>query len=59
MQASRSRHDDDEDDDDDEEGCIRELEDMMESLTRRMIKSELEDFELVALLVCLFLFQQF
>lgn len=38
-----------EDDDDEEEGVGFEqnFEEMLESVTRRMIKSELEDFELV------------
>lgn len=31
-----------------EEGFYQELDDMLESVTNRMIKSELEDFELVA-----------
>jgi Fanconi anemia group I protein len=30
-----------------EEGLYQELDDMLESITSRMIKSELEDFELV------------
>lgn len=30
-----------------EEGLYHELDDMLESITMRMIKSELEDFELV------------
>uniref|UniRef100_A0A673WBZ4 FA complementation group I n=1 Tax=Salmo trutta TaxID=8032 RepID=A0A673WBZ4_SALTR len=39
--------DDDDDDDDDEEGGFQnELQSILESITRRMIKCELEDFEL-------------
>lgn len=38
---------DDEDEEKEEEGCQSELETILESMTRRMIKSELEDFELV------------
>ncbi|KAK5902477.1 hypothetical protein CesoFtcFv8_007725 [Champsocephalus esox] len=37
---------DDEDAEKEEEGCQSELETILESMTRRMIKSELEDFEL-------------
>ncbi|KAM4677003.1 Fanconi anemia group I protein [Discoglossus pictus] len=36
----------DEDDDDDHMGCQQDLDDMLESITRRMIKCDLEDFEL-------------
>lgn len=47
----RSVHSDDDDDDDDEEegedGYQSELQAILDSMTRRMIKSELEDFELV------------
>lgn len=35
------------DDDEEEEGYQSELQTILESMTRRMIKSELEDFELV------------
>ncbi|XP_062998739.1 Fanconi anemia group I protein [Elgaria multicarinata webbii] len=35
-----------EEDDDEDKGFQRELDEMLESITRRMIKSELEDFEL-------------
>ena len=38
---------DDEDEEEEEEGYQSELETILESMTRRMIKSELEDFELV------------
>ncbi len=39
---------DDDDDDEDEEGGVQsELHAILESITKRMIKSELEDFELV------------
>ncbi len=40
---------DDDDDDEEEEGYQSELQTMLESMTRRMIKSELEDFELVCI----------
>ena len=36
-----------EDDEEEDHGTREELDDMLDSLTRRMIKSELEDFELV------------
>ncbi|XP_069078793.1 Fanconi anemia group I protein isoform X1 [Pleurodeles waltl] len=36
----------DEDDDDDDMGLQHDLDEMLESITRRMIKSDLEDFEL-------------
>lgn len=36
-----------EEEEEEEEGFYQELDDMLESLTKRMIKSELEDFELV------------
>lgn len=39
--------DDSDDDNDEEEGYQSELGTVLESMTRRMIKSELEDFELV------------
>lgn len=38
---------DDDDDDEEEEGYQSELQTILDSMTRRMIKSELEDFELV------------
>lgn len=38
---------DDEDDEDEEGGVQNELHAILESITKRMIKSELEDFELV------------
>lgn len=34
-------------DEEEEEGFYQDLDDMLESITNRMIKSELEDFELV------------
>lgn len=37
----------DDDDEEEEEGYQSDLQTILESLTRRMIKSELEDFELV------------
>lgn len=45
----RSVHSDDDDDDEeeDEEGHQPELQAILDGMTRRMIKSELEDFELV------------
>ena len=44
------------DEDDEEEGGVHvELEDVLESITRRMMKSELEDFELVSALLPYFL----
>lgn len=39
--------DDDDDEEEDEEGYQSELQTILDSMTRRMIKSELEDFELV------------
>lgn len=42
--------DSDDDNDEEEEGYQSELETILESVTRRMIKSELEDFELVLVL---------
>lgn len=38
---------DDSDEEEEEEGYRAELQAMLESMTRRMIKCELEDFELV------------
>lgn len=38
---------DDSDDEEEEEGYRSELQTILESMTRRMIKCELEDFELV------------
>ena len=47
----RSEEEEEEEEDEEEEEMVRcvleELENMMTSLTRRMIKSEMEDFELV------------
>lgn len=46
----RSVNSDDDDDDEEEEdggGYQSELQTILDSMTRRMIKSELEDFELV------------
>ncbi|XP_060709257.1 Fanconi anemia group I protein isoform X1 [Hemiscyllium ocellatum] len=43
---SHRRHDNDIDDDDDEDSFQHDLEEQLDSITRRMIKSELEDFEL-------------
>lgn len=40
---------DDDDEEDEEEGYQSELQTILESMTRRMIKSELEDFELVCI----------
>ncbi|OCT89735.1 FA complementation group I L homeolog isoform X1 [Xenopus laevis] len=40
------RNPDEDDDDDDQTGCQQDLNDIMESITRRMIKCDLEDFEL-------------
>lgn len=40
---------DDEDDEDEGEGYHSELQTILESMTRRMIKCELEDFELVCI----------
>ena len=36
-----------EEEEEEEEGFYQDLDDMLESITSRMIKSELEDFELV------------
>ncbi|KAM8973789.1 Fanconi anemia group I protein [Pelodytes ibericus] len=44
LQQSRNAADDDEDDD--EMGCQQDIDDILESITRRMIKCDLEDFEL-------------
>lgn len=41
--------DSDDDDEEEEEGYQSELQTVLESMTRRMIKSELEDFELVCI----------
>ncbi|GCC25641.1 hypothetical protein chiPu_0004052 [Chiloscyllium punctatum] len=43
---SHRRRDNDIDDDDDEDSFQHDLEEQLDSITRRMIKSELEDFEL-------------
>ena len=44
----KQQADDDDDDDDDDDSAVQsELEEMMKSLTDRMITSEMEDFELV------------
>ncbi|KAH0620036.1 hypothetical protein JD844_014548 [Phrynosoma platyrhinos] len=42
----RMDEDEDEDDDDNDKSFQKELDEILESITRRMIKSELEDFEL-------------
>lgn len=51
LQARRrvggDEEDDEEEDDDEDGGFEAELQTMLESMTRRMVKSELEDFELV------------
>ncbi|XP_061678142.1 Fanconi anemia group I protein isoform X2 [Syngnathoides biaculeatus] len=44
--ARTSAHDSDDDDDDEDEGYQSELQTILESITKRMIKSEMEDFEL-------------
>lgn len=41
--------DDDDEEEEQEEGYQSELQTVLESMTRRMIKSELEDFELVCI----------
>ncbi|XP_061891934.1 Fanconi anemia group I protein isoform X2 [Entelurus aequoreus] len=41
-----TKTDDDDDEDEDEEGYQSELQTILESMTKRMIKSEMEDFEL-------------
>ncbi|XP_070686476.1 Fanconi anemia group I protein [Pempheris klunzingeri] len=46
MSRSANPNADDSDDDDEEEGYQSELQTILESMTRRMIKCELEDFEL-------------
>ena len=40
---------DEEDEEEEEQGYQSELQAILESMTRRMIKSELEDFELVCI----------
>lgn len=40
---------DSDDEDEQEEGYLSELQTILQSITRRMIKSELEDFELVCI----------
>ena len=47
--ANPRADDSDDDDDEEEEGYQSELQTILESMTRRMIKSELEDFELVCI----------
>lgn len=54
LRQSTNRNADNSDDDEDEEeeeeeGYQSELQTILESMTRRMIKSELEDFELVCI----------
>lgn len=52
MRKSANRNTGDSDDDEEEEeeeGYQSELQTILESMTRRMIKSELEDFELVCI----------
>lgn len=50
MQRSANLNTDDSDEEEDEgEGYQSELQTILESMTRRMIKSELEDFELVCM----------
>lgn len=39
----------DENDDDDYMACQKEIDEVLESITRRMIKCDLEEFELVML----------
>ncbi|CAK6972607.1 Fanconi anemia group I protein [Scomber scombrus] len=46
MRRSANPNADDSDDDEEEEGYQSELQTILESMTRRMMKSELEDFEL-------------
>uniref|UniRef100_UPI00398EAE1B Fanconi anemia group I protein isoform X2 n=1 Tax=Pristiophorus japonicus TaxID=55135 RepID=UPI00398EAE1B len=47
LHGHRGGGDDDDDDDDDDEGSFQhDLEEQLDSITRRMVKSELEDFEL-------------
>ncbi|XP_076588504.1 Fanconi anemia group I protein [Chaetodon auriga] len=45
-QSANANADDSDDDEEEEEGYQSELQTILESMTRRMIKSELEDFEL-------------
>lgn len=48
--STNSKADDsDDDEEEEEEGYQSELQTILESVTRRMIKSELEDFELVCI----------
>lgn len=47
--AKSNADDSDDDDEEEEEGYQSELQTILESMTRRMIKSELEDFELVCI----------
>lgn len=51
MHRSVHSDDDDEEEEEDEEGYQSELQTILDSMTRRMIKSELEDFELVQIQV--------
>lgn len=44
---NQSRADEDDDEEEEEGGLHEELQAILDSMTRRMIKSELEDFELV------------
>ncbi|XP_061773524.1 Fanconi anemia group I protein isoform X2 [Nerophis ophidion] len=44
--STNTDDDDDDDEDEDEEGYQSELQTILESMTKRMIKSEMEDFEL-------------
>lgn len=53
MHKAACNNGDADDDDEEEEGYQSEIQTILESMTRRMIKCELEDFELVLLfLVC-------
>ncbi|XP_034733936.1 Fanconi anemia group I protein isoform X4 [Etheostoma cragini] len=45
-QTANTKSDDSDEEEEEEEGCQSELQTILESMTRRMIKSELEDFEL-------------
>lgn len=47
--ANPNADDSDEDEEEEEEGYQSELQTILESMTRRMIKCELEDFELVCI----------
>lgn len=47
--ANPNGDDSDDNDNDEEEGYQSDLQTILESMTRRMIKSELEDFELVCI----------